>query len=181
MDDLEVLRSNNLIDHMRKKVELSGVFGETLDKLDGEGILLVAGNPPNPMTIGWSTVGRIWNRKIMTVMVRPVRHTFSLMEVAKDFSVCVLPDQYRKQLNFCGTRSGRDVNKLEACNLHIEKCISADAFFISESIIHFECRMIHKHFLDPATMDPAMIKRYYPKKDFHMVYYGEILGIYRKS
>ena len=88
---------------MRKEVKLSEILNETLDKLDGDGILLVAGNPPNPMTIGWSTIGHIWNMQIMTVLVRPVRHTFNLMESGQDFSVCVLPDQYRKELNLCGT------------------------------------------------------------------------------
>lgn len=165
---------------MREKVELSDVLLDALDKLDGDGILLVAGDPPNPMTIGWGTIGHIWNKDIMNVLVRPVRHTFSLMESWTDFSVCILPGHYRKEINFCGTRSGRDINKLEACNLHIENCLKVNAYFISESIIHFECRTVHRHFLDHTTLDPAISKKYYPKKDFHMVYYGEILGIYRK-
>jgi flavin reductase (DIM6/NTAB) family NADH-FMN oxidoreductase RutF len=164
---------------MRNEVKLFDVYQETLDKLDGDGILLVAGNPPNPMTIGWATIGHIWNKQIMTVLVRPVRHTFNLMESARDFSVCVLPDQYRKQLNTCGTKSGRDIDKLAACNFTVEKCRKAESFFIAESTIHFECRIVHKHFLDPGTLDQSIIKRYYPKKDFHMVYYGEILGIYQ--
>ncbi len=115
----------------------------------------------------------------MTVLVRPVRHTFQLMETAGDFSVCVLPDSYSRELNICGTRSGRDINKLEVCNLHVERCSQVNSFFISESSIHFECRTVHKHWLDPTTLDPAIKKRYYPKKDYHMVYYGEILGIYQ--
>ena len=166
---------------MRKRVELSEVMEETLNKLDGDGILLVAGNPPNPMTIGWSTIGHIWNKQVILVMVRPVRHTYVLMESAKDFSVCILSDNYQKELNICGSRSGRDINKLELCNLHVEKCSNVDSFFISESSIHFECKIIHKHFLDPETLDPAITKRYYPEKDFHRVYYGEILGIYKKN
>ncbi|MFZ4563469.1 MAG: flavin reductase family protein [Bacteroidales bacterium] len=166
---------------MRNQVELFDVLKETLDKLDGNGILLVAGDPPNPMTIGWGTVGHIWHKQIMTVMVRPVRHTFSLMESVKDFSVCVLPDEYLNQLNICGSKSGRDVNKIEICNFTIERCTTADSFLIAESTIHFECRIVHKHLLDPSTLDPAIVKRYYPLKDFHMVYYGEILGIYRKK
>ena len=165
---------------MRKEVDLSEVLNGTLDKLDGDGILLVAGDPPNPMTIGWSTLGHIWNKKIITVMVRPHRYTFSLMESVLDFSVCILPDRYHKELNVCGTKSGRDTYKLETCNLHVEKCSKADSFFISESIIHFECRTVHKHFLDPSTLDPVISSRYYPEKDYHMVYYGEILGIYGK-
>lgn len=163
---------------MRKKVDLSEVLIETLARLNGDGILLVAGDPPNPMTIGWSTIGHIWNKDIMNVLVRPVRYTFKLMEAGEDFSVCLLPDQYRKELNLCGTRSGRDINKLEVCNLHVEKCRQVNSFFISESIIHFECRTVHKHFLDPSTLDRGICKRYYPEKDFHMVYYGEILGIF---
>ena len=166
---------------MRKEVELFDVFHETLDKLDGAGILLVAGDPPNPMTIGWGTIGHIWNKRIFTLMVRPVRHTFTVMESVKDFSVCVLADQYRQQLNICGTKSGRDINKITVCNLGVEKCIKADSFYLAESNIHFECRIVHKHYLNPETLDPAIIKRYYPKKDFHMVYYGEILGIYRRN
>jgi flavin reductase (DIM6/NTAB) family NADH-FMN oxidoreductase RutF len=166
---------------MRTEVELFDVFHETLDKLAGDGILLVAGDPPNPMTIGWGTIGHIWNKQIITVMVRPVRHTFNLMESVKDFSVCVLPDQYRKQLSTCGTKSGRDMNKMELCNLTAEKCIKADASFIAESTIHLECRIVHKHFLDPATLDAAFIKRHYPMNDYHMVYYGEILGVYRND
>ena len=54
---------------MREKVKLSEVLLETLDKLDGDGILLVAGDPPNPMTIGWGTIGHIWNKDIINVMV----------------------------------------------------------------------------------------------------------------
>jgi flavin reductase (DIM6/NTAB) family NADH-FMN oxidoreductase RutF len=166
---------------MRTEVELFDVFHETLDKLAGDGILLVAGDPPNPMTIGWGTIGHIWNKPMITVMVRPVRHTFSLMESVKDFSVCVLPDQYRKQLSICGTKSGRDMNKMEHCHLTVEKCIKADASFIAESTIHLECRIVHKHFLDPVTLDAAIIKRHYPMNDYHMIYYGEILGIYRNG
>ena len=166
---------------MRKEVEIFDVFKETLDKLDGEGILLVAGDPPNLMTIGWGTIGHIWHKQIMTVMIRPVRYTFRLMESAKDFSVCVLPDQYRKQLTLCGTKSGRDVNKVEACNFNLEPCKKVQSFYLAESVIHFECRIVHKHFLDPETLDPKIIKRYYPQNDFHMVYYGEILGIYKKQ
>ena len=166
---------------MRKEVELFDVFHETLAKLDDDGILLVAGDPPNPMTIGWGTIGHIWNKQIMTVLVRPVRYTYNLMESVKDFSICVLPDQYKKQLSICGTKSGRDLDKIAACNFSLEKCKTADAFFISGSTIFFECRIVHKHFLDPATLDTAIVKRNYPKKDFHMVYYGELLVIYRKT
>jgi flavin reductase (DIM6/NTAB) family NADH-FMN oxidoreductase RutF len=164
---------------MRKEVDYREVFHTTMKRLSGEGILLVAGNPPNPMTIGWGTVGYIWNKPVITVMVRPVRYTFGLIESSRDFSVCLLPDPYKRELALCGTKSGREMDKLEACKLTIEPCIRVESFFISESIIHYECRIIHKHFIDPSNLDVVIDKRYYPGKDYHMVYYGEILGIFK--
>lgn len=164
---------------MLKEVDIFDVLPETLDKLDGEGILLVAGDPPNPMTIGWATAGHIWHRKVITVLVRPTRYTFSLMENARDFSLCVLPVDRRDALNLCGTKSGRDTDKIEACRFQAEKCFRAEAYFIAGSDIHIECRIIHKHRVDPVTLDPSIVKRFYPLLDFHMVYYGEILGTYR--
>jgi flavin reductase (DIM6/NTAB) family NADH-FMN oxidoreductase RutF len=166
---------------MRQETNFTEVFRETLGKLDGDGILLVAGDPPNPMTIGWATIGHIWHKTVMTVLVRPTRHTFGLMENAGDFSVCVLPDNFLHELNLCGTKSGRDLDKIELCHFSVEKCLKADAFFLAESTIHYECRIIHKHRLDQSTLDPKIISRYYPLKDFHMVYYGEILGVYKNG
>ena len=166
---------------MRRETDFFDVFRETLDKLDSDGILLVAGDPPNPMTIGWGTLGHIWHKHVMTVLVRPTRHTYNLMEKVKDFTVCILPDNMGKELSLCGNRSGRDTDKVSLCGFEMERGLKTDAFFISGSEIHFECRIVHKHRLDPATLDPAIIKRYYPLRDFHMVYYGEILGIYRDA
>jgi flavin reductase (DIM6/NTAB) family NADH-FMN oxidoreductase RutF len=166
---------------MRQEIDFFDVYHETLDKLDGNGTLLVAGDPPNPMTIGWATMGHIWHKKIVTVMVRPTRHTFGLMESVKDFSVCVLPDDYLHELNICGTRSGRDTDKIKQCGFSIEPCYRVQSHFVAESSIHYECRIVHKHRLDPATLDQKIISRYYPLRDFHMVYYGEILGIFKKE
>lgn len=166
--------------NMLRNLNLSDVLHETLTKLDGNGILLLAGDPPNPMTIGWGTIGPIWGRQVFTVLVRPTRYTFGLMENTKDFTVCVLPDGFRKQLAVCGTRSGRDIDKLSACNFVTLPCVQAQAQYIKSSEYHFECRIIHKHRIDADTLEPAIIERYYPIRDFHMIYYGEILGIYGK-
>jgi flavin reductase (DIM6/NTAB) family NADH-FMN oxidoreductase RutF len=166
---------------MLKSIDFFDVLQETLVKLDGKGTLLVAGDPPNPMTIGWGTIGPIWSKTIFTVLVRPTRHTYNLMEISQDFSVCVLSDQYKKELAFCGSRSGRDTDKIAACGFTMQRCSLANSWFIAESDFHFECRIVHKHRLDPATLDPAIVKRYYPLSDFHTVYYGEVLGVFRKG
>jgi flavin reductase (DIM6/NTAB) family NADH-FMN oxidoreductase RutF len=166
---------------MNNKINPFDAYHETIEKLSGDGILIVAGDPPNPMTIGWGTLGVIWGIPIFTVFVRPTRFTFQLMEKSIDFSVNVLPDEYKKQLSFCGTRSGRNTDKIKDCGFVMENCIEISTPYIEQAIIHYECRIVEKNKLDPGTLVPLVIKRYYPLQDFHTVYYGEIVGAYRKS
>lgn len=166
---------------MRKETGIFDEMQQTLDELNGKGILLVAGNPPNPMTIGWGTLGVIWHKSIFTVMVRPTRYTFGLMEQSKDFSLCILPDRFKKQVAFCGSKSGRDVDKIRSCGFTMQQGIRISIPYVAESDLHYECRIIHKHLLDPETLESVIDKRFYPKKDYHMVYYGEILGVYKRE
>ncbi|MCX6288134.1 MAG: flavin reductase family protein [Bacteroidetes bacterium] len=166
---------------MIKAVGPFDMYNETIGKLAGNGIILLAGDPPNPMTIGWGTIGEIWHMPIFTVLVRPTRYTFGLMEKAKDFTVCVLPEEYKKQLELCGTKSGRDMDKISVCGFTLDQSAHTRTPFITQSAIHYECRIVHKHRLDPAALDPAIDKKYYETKDWHMVYYGEILGTYLSS
>jgi flavin reductase (DIM6/NTAB) family NADH-FMN oxidoreductase RutF len=165
---------------MRKEIGTFDVFRETLDKLKGNGIILLAGNPPNPMTIGWGTLGEIWHMPVFTVLVRPTRFTFNLMEESKTFAVCLFSDNYKKELAICGSKSGRDTDKMKSCGFTLENGIRIDTPFITEADIHYECRIVHKHPLDANMLDAKVDQRFYPKKDYHMVYYGEILGVYGK-
>ncbi|MCK9219448.1 MAG: flavin reductase [Bacteroidales bacterium] len=163
---------------MFKEIGIFDEMKQTLDKLNGKGILLIAGDPPNPMTIGWGTLGVIWNHSIFTIMVRPTRYTFPLIEKAMDFSVCLLSDSFNEQLAFCGSKSGRDHDKIKECGFTMEPGIRISTPYIASSYLHYECRIVHKHFLDPVTIDKSIDKRFYPKKDYHMVYYGEIQGVF---
>jgi len=166
---------------MIKAVGPFDVYHETIGKLAGNGIILLAGDPPNPMTIGWGTIGEIWHMPIFTVLVRPTRYTFGLMEKAKDFTVCVLSDSFKKHLAICGTKSGLTMDKLKVCGFKLEKSEYITTPYIGQSEIHYECRIVHKHRLDPAVLDPAINEKYYQTRDWHMVYYGEIMGTFADS
>jgi flavin reductase (DIM6/NTAB) family NADH-FMN oxidoreductase RutF len=166
---------------MRTEVEINSVFAGTIEKLSGDGVILLAGNPPNPMTIGWGTIGHIWGKPIFIVMVRPSRFTFSLMESSSEFTVNLLSDKFARQLSFCGTKSGRNVDKIKECSFTLQHGIHLATPYIMQSFIHFECRIMHRHDLLPETLDKGILKRYYPEGDFHKVYYGEIAGVFMET
>lgn len=166
---------------MIKAVEPFDLFHETIGKLGANGVILLAGDPPNPITIGWGTIGEIWHMPIFTVMVRPTRYTFGLMEKSKDFTVCVLPEGFKKHLAICGSKSGRDIDKIRVCGFTLGQSSHVGTPYITQSAVHYECRIVHKHRLDAKTLDPAINDKYYQTQDWHMVYYGEILGTYVNS
>lgn len=157
------------------------MYHETIGKLASNGIILLAGDPPNPMTIGWGTLGEIWHMPIFSVLVRPTRYTFGLMEKAKDFTVCVLPEGYEKHLALCGSKSGRDMDKIKVCGFTLAQSANVGTAFVTQSAFHYECRIVHKHRLDPAALDQAIDNKYYQTKDWHMVYYGQILGVFKRD
>jgi flavin reductase (DIM6/NTAB) family NADH-FMN oxidoreductase RutF len=56
----------------------------------------------NTMTIGWATFGVVWSKPIMMVAVRSTRHTFGIIEAAKDFTVTVPAGDMHKETGYCG-------------------------------------------------------------------------------
>ena len=79
----------------------------------GAGAFLLVGGEnsrPNPMTIGWATLGTVWGKPALAVYVRPSRYTHGLLESTRHFSVNVPEGEvFSKALAFCGSKSGRDL------------------------------------------------------------------------
>jgi flavin reductase (DIM6/NTAB) family NADH-FMN oxidoreductase RutF len=111
--------------------------------------------------------------------LRPSRYSFSLLEELGEFTVCVPAEGQKKALALCGSKSGRDLNKIDACNLSLAASEHVSVPAIAECAAHYECRVIHVNDVVNASLDPEIVAGSYPKGDFHRVYFGEILGVYR--
>jgi flavin reductase (DIM6/NTAB) family NADH-FMN oxidoreductase RutF len=131
----------------------------------------------NTMTIGWATLGVAWRKPVMMVMVRNSRHTFRLIEKAADFTVSVPTGEMKKEIAFCGTTSGRDVDKFKECGLDTCPGRLAVSPVLRIPGVHFECRIVYTNAIDPAHLVPDY-GPIYPEKDYHSLYFGEILACY---
>jgi len=166
---------------MREEIGTYDAYGETMEQLRAGGLLLVSGKQGNPMTIGWGTVGVIWSRPIFVVLVRPSRYTFGFIEECGEFSVNVPTDGLKREVALCGSKSGRDVDKIEQCKFTLETGISISVPHIKECPIHYECRVVHKNNVINADLAQEIVQQSYPSGDFHRVYYGQIQGVYRET
>ncbi len=131
----------------------------------------------NTMTIGWATIGFVWQKPIFMIAVRDSRHTFGIIEKAADFTVSVPSGDMTAAIAFCGTKSGRDFDKFKECNLTTENARKTESPVIAVPGIHFECRIVFKAPMDPAYLDQSY-EKLYPEKDYHTLYFGEILECY---
>jgi flavin reductase (DIM6/NTAB) family NADH-FMN oxidoreductase RutF len=136
------------------------------------------GGPPaggfNFMTVSWGGLGVMWGKPFALVVVRPTRHTRRFIDSADSFTLSVLPERYRRALDYCGSRSGRDEDKVKGSGLTpvASRCVKAPSFDEAELVL--ECRKIYFSDLDPSHfLDPG-IEKNYASKDYHRVYFGEI-------
>ena len=133
----------------------------------------------NTMTISWGQLGVTWGKPIFTVLVRPTRHTYTMLEPSGEFTVSIpAANDLDSELALCGSTSGRDGDKFAAAGLHARPGRVVAAPSIEECELHYECRVVYRHTLQPDDL-PADVLTMYPARDFHTVYLGEIVAAYR--
>ena len=156
---------------------------ELLPALGAENALLTAGTADrrNTMTIGWCQAGRLWGLPTCTVYVRPERYTYQFMEDQAYFTVSVLPKDMKNAMALCGTKSGRDMDKIKECGLTVRAGAGGAPFF-EEAELVLVCRTLYAQDLEPACVLPAgeekILPSYGAKGGWHRAYTGEIVEAY---
>ena len=94
----------------------------------------------NVLTIAWT--GIINTIPPMTyISVRPERHSYSIIKETGEFVINLTTSAMAKETDFCGVRSGRDIDKISRCRLHLTAGETVGAPFIEESPLSLECRV----------------------------------------
>lgn len=95
---------------------------------------------PNLMTAAWT--GIVNTHPPMTyVSIRPQRYSYELIMKNKEFAVNLTPASLVKAADFCGVRSGRDLDKWTACGLTPVAASELTAPLVAECPLALECRV----------------------------------------
>ena len=170
---------------MKKMIEAFDYAG-TVCKAMPRGILLTtkADGKVNTMTIGWGHIGIEWGKPIFVAYVRESRYTKQMLEANGEFTVNVpMGSIDGKILGYCGTKSGRDTDKIADLGLTLEAPEVISVPGIQELPLTLECRVIYKQKQDLSAIPENILTRYYPAdetgyQDYHYAYYGEIVSAY---
>lgn len=156
-----------------------------------KGILLTtkAKDQINSMTIAWGSIGIEWDKQIFTAYVRESRYTKQMLDENGEFTINVPVGEYDKKIiRYCGTKSGRDTDKINDLGLTLVDSDVVSVPGIKELPLTLECKVIYKQIQDINAIPEAVQKRYYPQdvdsshlgsnRDIHVVYFGEIVNAY---
>ena len=173
---------------MKKEINVPEQIPHIMAHLARGGILATVkvGEKVNPITIGWGTFGTQWGKPLFQIYVRECRHSKSMLDQAGEFTLNIpltLDERTKEILAFCGTTSGRDVDKIAALGLNLEESEQISTPGIREIPMTLECKVIYSARQDGGAMPAEVLKKYYPnwtekKEDVHTVYYGEIVSAY---
>ena len=130
----------------------------------------------NTLTASWGGMGILWEKEVAMVVVRPVRHTFRFMEQNALFTVAAFEEKYRPALRLCGRKSGRDGDKAKEAGLTPVQGLHGGIYF-REARLVWECRKMYWHDFDPERFLDVKMHKFYPKKDYHRLYVGEIVSV----
>ena len=131
----------------------------------------------NAMTVGWGSIGTMWGKPFAQVVVRPTRHTRGFIDRHDTFTLCAFPERCRPALQLLGSISGRDGDKIAASGLTPVAAERVAAPVFAEAELSIECRKLYAQEMDPADFLDDGIAKLYPARDYHRIYFGEIVAL----
>ncbi len=111
---------------------------------------------PNILTIGWT--GIVCTRPPMTyISVRPERFSHDIIKRSGEFVINLTFSSMVREVDFCGVKSGRDIDKFAACGFHAVPAVKVAAPLIEECPVSLECKVTESRLLGSHTMFLAEI------------------------
>ena len=157
-------------------------INENIFKLIGKDWMLVAAQKDgktNAMTASWGFAGVMWGKNCLITAIRPQRYTKEFIDGSDTFSITILPDGYRDTLNYFGSVSGRDEDKIAKSCLTVEKCENTPYF--AEGKLVLICRkMFAQEIKAESFIDKEALEKWYPNNDLHTLYVAEIVKVLEK-
>ena len=133
------------------------------------------------MTASWGGLGWLWEKPISFIFIRPQRYTLEFTEREAWYTVSFFSEKYREALRLCGTKSGRDTDKTAESGLSPFETENGNVAF-QEARIILECKKLFATDIrENDFIVKELIQKIYPTKDFHKMYFGEIVNIWIKG
>lgn len=161
------------------KVNPTEIDFNPFSKIGGDWMLLTAGTKDsfNTMTASWGGVGVMWNKNVLTAVVRPSRYTCEFMDREEYFTASFFSPENKDALTFCGRHSGRDTDKVAETGLTPVFLDGAPSFEQAKLVL--VCKKLYRFPLDKdGITEKSVLSNYKEDELMHIAFVGEIVGCY---
>ena len=162
---------------MYKEINIRELKDNFVKMISNDWALLTAGTKDNfnTMTVSWGGIGELWGKDVCFVFVRPQRYTYEFMEKNDYFSLSFFGGEYKKELGICGSKSGRDIDKMaETGFLPVD---FENAVGYEQAKVNVVLKKLAYQDMKPDGFIDESIMNNYANNDFHRVYVGEIVKV----
>ena len=126
----------------------------------------------NTMTVGWGSVGVLWQKKVVSIYIRPQRYTKEFVDKNDKFSITSFGEERRNELAYLGKVSGKQEDKISKAGLTV--AYDDGVPYISEGNIILICKKLYETEINPVLFTDKSIDNFYPEKDYHTQYIAEV-------
>lgn len=166
-----------------KRIEIKDLTENFFETISKEWMLITAGTPEhfNTMTASWGGIGFLWNKPVAFVFIRPERYTYEFAEKNEYLTLSFLGDENRQIHNICGSKSGRDTDKVQETGLKPLPTPEGNITF-EQSRLTLECRKLYSRMLEPESfIDKQPLEKWYSENNgMHKMYIVEIVNVWKK-
>ena len=161
---------------MLKPVDVHEISENVFSLIGKQWMLITAGTAEhcNTMTASWGGLGVLWGAPAATCYIRPQRYTKEFVDREEYFTLSFFGEEWRKALSLCGSKSGREMDKVKECGFTV-KTADCGAPYFEEASLVLVCRKRFAQEMDPNLMPDDVKEKWYPEKDYHTMYIGEIV------
>lgn len=123
------------------------------------------GEKPNLITVAWT--GTICtNPPMVYISVRPERYSYSILKETKTFVINLTTEKLLKATDYCGVRSGRDVDKFKETGLTAIPGPVTGCPMVAESPVNLECKVKEVKALGSHDMFLAEVVAVHVSEDY---------------
>ena len=167
-----------------KEITVSELKDNMFDAIGKEWMLVTAGTPDkfNMMTASWGGIGILWNKPVAFIFIRPERYTFGFIERGEHVTLAFLGEEHKDIHKICGSKSGRDIDKVAATGLKPYITPSGNIGYEQDRML-LECRKLYADMIEPQHfIDKSQVERWYGASGgFHKMYVLEIEHVWVKE
>ena len=160
---------------MFQRIDPKNIQENVFSLIGDQWMLVTAGTEErcNTMTASWGGLGVLWGAPAATCYIRPQRYTKEFLDREEYFTLTFFDEKYRRALSLCGSKSGRDVDKIKECGFTVRTAACGAPYFEQARLV-LVCRKRFVQEMDPSRIPQDVKEKWYPQQDYHTMYIGEI-------